>query len=273
MYTTQNQPLPWVQPYMQDYLGRAQEVSNQGYTQSPTQTAQPNDLLTGGWQAIANRAMGGSPVMSAGNQTLMDTLSGKFVGQQNPYLDTQISNAQGDLAKSWNTVAKPSWETSALKSGSFGNSAIGELAGNAQGNLANAMGRIGSDMRSNAYNTERGFQQQALGMAPQYAAQDYYDANQLLTAGTQAQGYADRNAGQNYAWWQEAQQFPQQKLDVMGKALGGMNFGSQHSQPGVSGASSTLGGALVGSQLGNSLGIGADWGTVLGGLFGYFGRP
>jgi hypothetical protein len=30
---------------------------------------------------------------------------------------------------------------------------------------------------------------------------------------------------------------------------------------------------LCNCSTGNSLGIGADWGTVLGGLFGYFGRP
>ena len=273
-YTTQNTPLPWVTPYAQDYLARAQEIANTGYTPSPTQTAQPNEALNTGWQAIAQRAMQGSPVMSAANQQLQDTIQGKYL-QGNPYLDSQINQAQSDFTKQWNTVAKPSWETAGLKSGSFGNSAIGELAGNAQGNFANTLGKIGSDMRYQNYANERGLQQSALGLAPGFAANDYADANQLLQAGTQQQGYQDRNAAQNYAWWQEAQKYPQQQLDVLGKAVNGGNYGTETTQPGVSGASSALGGALVGSQLGNWLGgdSGTWWGAGLGGLFGYLGRP
>ena len=87
-YTTQNTPLPWVTPYAQDYLARAQEIANTGYTPSPTQSAQPNEALNTGWQAIAQRAMQGSPVMSAANQQLQDTIQGKYL-QGNPYLDSQ----------------------------------------------------------------------------------------------------------------------------------------------------------------------------------------
>lgn len=272
MYTTSNQPLPYVQPYLQDYLARQQDVSNTPYTQSPGQYADPNSYLNSGWQAIANRAMQGSPVMDAGNKTLTDTLNGSFLNA-NPYLDQSISNAQGDLTKAWNTVAKPSWETAMLGGGSFGNSGVQEASNNAQGQLQQNLGRVASDMRSNAYNTERGYQQSALGLAPTYANQDYTDANQLLTAGTQQQGYQDRNAQQNYNWWNEAQQYPQQRLNSLGTALGvGVNSGSQTEQPGVSAGTSALGGALIGSQLGGNMGIGQGWGGLLGGLLGYFGK-
>ncbi len=239
-YTTQNQPLPYVQPYLQDYLGRAQELSNVGYQQSPTQIAQPNQALQTGWQAIQNRAMQGSPTMGAANTQLQNTINGGFLGGS-PYLDQSISNAQGDLTRSWNTVQKPAWDKAMQNSGSFGNSGVMEYQQNAANDLQKNLGRISTDMRSNAYNTERGFQQQAIGMAPQFAQQDYMDAGQLLNAGVMQQGYQDRNQQQNYDWWQEAQNFSQNKLNNYGQALGvGTSSGSQQTQPGVSTGSSVL---------------------------------
>lgn len=269
--TQTQQPLPWAVPYMQDYLSRAQGVANTPYTQSPTQVTGPNNYLQSGWEAIANRATQGSPVMGAANQTLTDTLNGRYLNN-NPYVQQNINNAQSDLVNSWNTTAKPSWEAAALGSGSFGNSGVSQAMTGAQSELQKNLGRISTDMRSNAYNTERGMQQSALGYAPQFANQDYVDANQLLTAGTQRQGYQDRNAAQNYAWWQEANQYPIDRLNVLGNAVGmGNSAGSQTQQPGVSRGSSIIGGALAGSQLGGMLGLGSGMGAGLGGLFGLFG--
>jgi hypothetical protein len=269
--TTQTNVLPWVQPYMQDYLSRAQGVANAPYTQSPTQVTGPNNYLQSGWDAIARRAAEGSPVMGAANRTLTDTINGRYLNN-NPYVQQNVNNAQADLVNSWNNTAKPSWETAALGSGSFGNTGVSQAMTGAQSELQKNLGRVSTDIRSNAYNTERGMQQQALGYAPQFANQDYVDANQLLTAGTQRQGYQDRNAAQNYAWWQEANQYPIDRLNVLGNALGlGAQSGTQQQAPGVSRGSSIIGGALAGSQLGGMLGLGSGMGAGLGGLFGLFG--
>ncbi len=243
---------PWMIPYMQDYMGRVQDVANRPYVQSPTQYTDPNDYLTAGWNATANRATQGSPVMDAANSTLQNTISGGYLSQNNPYLTNQINAAQGDLTRAWNTVEKPAWDKAMQNSGSFGNTGVMEANDLAQSELQKNLGRIGSDMRFNAYNTERGYQNQALGLAPTFANQDYVDANALTNVGREAQTFNDRNAAQNYNWWRESQNYPTVGLDLMGRAIGTNTNSGQtttNTQQGVSPAGGVVGGALTGMQI------------------------
>jgi hypothetical protein len=439
-YTTTNAPLPWMEPYLQDYMSRAQEVANAPYQASPQTYTGPNNLLTQGWQAVANRAMQGSPVMSAANQQLQNTINGGFMNRQaagnsnagqmnpyantandsagvgnanagvannaanvgnanagqfnpfagvanqqanvgnqylgasnpyasmsNPYLSQSIADAQGDLVRSYNLTQKPAWDKAMQSSGSFGNTGVMEMQQNAQNDLMKNLGRIGTDMRMNAYNQaanlnenqvgrmfssgeaqagrqfnagenmasrlygagqqqaqnlynsgeamagrqfnagqqqaqnlfnagaatqsnlfnagqqqaqnrfnagnqyaqnmfnagesqagrqdaitgqERGFQQSAMGMAPQFANQDYVDANNLLNAGQQRQAFDQGQADQNYRWWQEAQNYPLQRLQAYGNALGAGQGGTQtQNAPDPSTASQLLGGGLTGAAI------------------------
>ena len=248
-YTTTNAPLPWQEPYLQDYMGRAQELANQPYNPSPQTFVGPNPTLQGAWQATANRAIQGSPVMGAANTQLQNIVSGGFMGG-NPYLNDAISNAQGDLTRAWNTVQKPAWEKAMQGSGSFGNTGVMEYANNAQNDLQRNLGRISSDMRFNNYSNERGLMQSALGMAPTFANQDYVDAAQLQNVGQQMQGFDQGQADQNYRWWQEAQNFPRQQLAQYGQALGvGGGGTTTQTAPDPSRASQLVGGALTGAQL------------------------
>ena len=271
-YTTTNQPLPYVQPYLQDYLARSQEVMNQPYTQGPGTYTGPNAALQQGWQTTANRAMQGSPVMGAANTQLQNTINGGYLNA-NPYLDQNIANAQGDLTKAWNTVQQPAWDKAMSASGSFGNSGVMEANANAQGQLQQNLGRIGSDMRGNAYTQERTNQMNALGMAPNFANQDYVDSNALLNVGQQQQTFDQAAQNQNNAYYQAAQQYPIDRLNIMGNALGigGQGNTQTQTQSDPSAAGSALGGAMVGSQLGDVFGIGSGWGAGLGGLLGLFG--
>lgn len=248
-YTTTNAPLPYLEPYLQDFYGRAQEVANTPYTQSPGTYTAPNPYLTAGWDATANRALQGSPTMDAANQTLQTTLSGGYLNA-NPYLDQSVANAQGDLVKSWNQVQAPQWDMAMRNSGSFGNTGVAQSAAFGADTLQQQLGRVATDMRGNAYNTERGYMQQAMGLAPQYAQQDYADANALLSVGAQAQGFNQAAQNQNQQWFTEAQQYPQQQLSFYGNALGvGSGGTSTQTAPDPSTASQVIGGALTGSQL------------------------
>ena len=250
-YSTTSSPLPWLEPYLTDLASRGQEVANQGYTQSPGTYTEANPYLTAGWEATANRAMQGSPLMSTANSQLQNIMSGGMMNA-NPYLDQQIQQAQGDLASSFNQVNVPAWAKAMQSSGSFGNTGVQEAAGYDYGNLANAMGRISTDMRGNAYNTERGYMQQAIGMAPSFANQDYVDSQQLLNVGAQVQNQNQAAQNQNQAWFTEAQNFPMQQLQnygsILGMAGGGGGVQTQ-TQPDPSTASQVIGGALTGSQL------------------------
>ena len=251
-YTTSNAPLPYVEPYLQDLLKRQQQVTNTPYQQSPNTAMTANPYLQTAWDATANRALQGSPVMSAANEQLQKTISGGYL-QGNPYLQGQIDSAQGDLARNFNLVNKPGWDTRMARSGGF-NSGVAEMASNDYGNLANAMGRIGSDMRFNAYSAERQMQQQAMGMAPTFANQDYVDAQQLQNVGAQRQVFDQAQADQNYKWWQEAQQYPQQKLNDYARIVGmGAGAGGTQQAPEPSTASKVIGGGLTGLSLYNLL--------------------
>lgn len=248
-YTTTNAPLPWQEPYLQDYMGRAMEVANQPYNASPQTYTGPNPTLQASWQATANRAMQGSPVMSQANQQLTNIMGGGFM-QGNPFLNQQIESAQGDLLRSYNLMAKPAWDKAMQNSGSFGNTGVMEYQQNAQNDLMRNLGRIGSDMRFQNYATERGLMQNALGMAPTFANQDYVDANALQNVGQQMQGFDQGQADQNYRWWQEAQNFPRQQLAAYGQALGVGGGGvSTQTAPDPSKGSQLLGGALTGAAL------------------------
>jgi hypothetical protein len=109
-------------------------------------------------------------------------------------------------------------------------------------------------------------------MAPSYANQDWASVNNLLNAGGQAQTLGNQQAAQNYQWWSEANQYPIQRLGVMGNALNlGVQSGQQNATANPSQLSSGLGGALVGSQIGNQVGLDPTTGALLGGLLGYFG--
>jgi hypothetical protein len=298
MYTTTNAPLPYVEGYVQDLLSRQQAVANTPYTASPGTAMGANPYLTTGWEATANRAIQGSPVMSAANAASQSSLTGGFnygaatnananaanpyATMNNPYLQSSIDNAQGDLARNFNMVNKPGWDTRMARSGGY-NSGVAETAGNDYGNLAQNMGRIGTDMRMGAYNqsaqlaenqTNRQFQsgeslagrtdtmnnayrnfvQNAIGQAPGLANQDYVDANALLNVGAQRQAFDQAGADQNYRWWQEAQQFPQNKLNDYRDTLGmGAKSGSTATQPSPSTASQVMGGGLTGLALYNML--------------------
>ena len=244
----------WVQPHAQGYLQRAQQVADSPYQQYTGQrVADMAPWQTQGLQAQAQRAMSGSPVMGAANQQLTNTISGQNL-TGNPYLQTQIDQAQGDLARNWNNVQKPAWDTSMQRSGSFGNSGIMQANAQAQQGLQENMGRIGADMRFQNYNAERGYQQQALGMAPTFAQQDYNDIGQLQQAGAAYQGQDQKLLDNAYSQFLESRQYPQQQLDVLGNALG-RSYGQTNTQttPGTSTGANLVGGLATGAGLYNML--------------------
>lgn len=252
-YTTTNAPLPWMEPYMQDYMSRVQDYANTGYQQSPGSYTGPNNLLQSGWQAAANRAASGSPEMSAARSQLTNTINGGFLNS-NPYLDQNIQNAQGDLVRSYNSVNKPAWDKAMGASGSFGNSGVMEYAQNDRNDLMGNLGKISSNMRMQNYGQERNLQQQAMSMAPTFANQDYTDINNLLNAGNQMQGFNNAQQQQQQQWWQEAQNYPANRLQMYGNALG-INAGGTSNQqaPDPSTFSQVAGGALTGAALWNAL--------------------
>jgi len=240
-----------------DYLGRARDVANVGYTPSPNQTVGPNAAQNTAWQAVQNRALNGSPVQSAANSTLTNTINGGFLGG-NPYLDSMVDKAQGDVVRNYNNVVRPGQDAAMIRSGSFGNSGLQQQTQDSDKTLQDSLGNISTQLRGQNYAQERQNQQSALSMAPTFANQDYTDANQLLQAGNQQQQFSQNAANQNYNWWQEAQQYPTSRLNVLGNAIGTVQGNSRtqtSTTPGTSTAASIVGGGLTAAQIGSLLGM------------------
>jgi hypothetical protein len=250
-YTTATTMPSWVQPFASGYLGRAQEVADMQYQpyQGPT-VAGFNPFQTSAYQGIADRASSGNPVMNAAGQQAQQMIGGQYL-QGNPYLQSQIDQAQGDVVRNWNNVQKPAWDTAMSNSGSYGNAGVAQVNQQAQSDMQRNLGQISSNMRFQNYDQERGRQMQAMGMAPMFAANDYNDLNQLAGAGQQIQQQDQRGLDDSYRRFLESRNYPREQLDVMRNALGGVNFGSNTTQtsPGTSTGASVLGGALTGAQL------------------------
>ena len=249
---TTSQTMPsWVQPFAAGYLDRAQTVADQAYQPYTGATvAGFNPFQTSAFQATADRASAGNPAMNAANGALTNTIQGGFL-QGNPFLQSQIDAAQGDLTKQWNNVAKPAWDTAMSNSGSFGNAGVAQANAYAQEGLQRNLGNISQNMRFQNYDQERSRQMQAMGMAPTFANQDYQDLNQLQNVGSQIQGQDQKLLTDQYNRFLESRNYPNQQLDVMKNALGGVNFGSNTTQTaqGTSTGASLIGGALTGAQL------------------------
>jgi hypothetical protein len=264
---------PWQQQGLQAQAQRAMSgspVMNQA-------NAGLTNMMQGGGTAAAN-AYG--PVQAQANP---------YAGS-NPYLQQSIDSAMGDVTRNWNNVQKPQWDTAMQRSGSFGNSGVAQANQMAQSDMQRNMGNIASGMRMQDYtqqqqlgesaanrnlqagqfnatmgenfagrqdsmfNQGQGRALSALGMAPQYAQQDYNDISQLQQAGAAYQGQNQKLLDNQYAQFLESRQYPQQQLDIMGNALG-RSYGQTNTttQPGPSTGSQLVGGALTGAGLYNLL--------------------
>lgn len=254
-YTTTNAPLPWMEPYLQDYMGRAQDVANTPYQQGPGTYTGPNAMLTGGWEATTARAQQGSPVMGSANTQLQKNIEGGYLApDSNPYLPKYVQAAQQDTVNAYNQVQVPQWAKAMQSSGSFGNSGVSEYAAMDASNLQRNLGNMANTAYMGAYNADRDRQQASTMAAPQFANQDYTDIRALLDVGQQAQGYDQAQQNQQQQFFQQAQQYPQQQLDAYGRALGTGTGGTSTQQaPDPSTASQLLGGGLTGIALYNLL--------------------
>ena len=150
---------------------------------------------------VQDRALNGSATMNNAEQNL----NGFMQGGSNPYLDSMVNKAQGNVLSNANGAA--------ARSGSFGNSGIAEQA-------AKQMGDVATSMYGGAYESDQGRRMQAIGMAPTFGDQAYKDAGQLLNAGNVQQGQDQKNMDFGFQQFQDAQNNPYRQLQATGGVVG-----------------------------------------------------
>lgn len=206
---------PWagVQPYITNYLSRAQTESNTPFQyNSGDQIAPFSPEQQYGLSAQTQRAIQGSPVAQAAQNNIQNTLQGNYLSpDSNPWLKANVSQALDDVTGRVN---------SQFGNANFGGSANQEL-------LSRSLGSTAAGMYGQNYASERGNQLQAASMAPTLANIDYQDLAALQGVGAQRQGLAQQYLDQANNLYGQYTGYPQQQLDEFGRAVGlGMGGGS-----------------------------------------------
>ena len=223
--TTTSQIDPAIAPYLTYGLGQAQQLYQGGGPQyytgetfvAPSQTTQT------GVQALETRALAGNPLTGLAQQQLQGTLGGAYLGG-NPFFQgafapaaqaaqTQYQQTLGDIG------------SKASLAGRYGSGVMGNLQDRASGQYAQALTNTAGQLAYQNYEAERQRQQQAIGAAPQLAAADYQDIQQLLQAGQLREGYTGQQLGADIQRFNFLQNQPQQNLQnymslVYGNPLG-----------------------------------------------------
>lgn len=216
-----------------------------------------NEALNFGSSVVKN---GGLPVTSAANSQAQDTLNDTYLtgNMQNPY--ASASNPYSGFGSQFQNVLRGGLEdignayknTTAAdttrmfnQAGAFGGSAHTNAVANNEGALAKQMGNYVAGMTNDqfnrsagledarlnrgtgAYEGERGRQMGAMGQGTAAQNNFFQGIQQLMGYGDIQRGYQQDLYNQNYADWQDQQNYPNKLLDyytgILGRAQGGIS--------------------------------------------------
>jgi hypothetical protein len=250
---------PTIEPYLTYGLGQAQQLYQGGGPQyytgetfvSPSQTTQA------GVQALETRALAGNPLTGLAQQQLQGTLGGAYLGG-NPFFQGAFAPA-AQAAQSQFQQTLGDISSKASLAGRYGSGAMGNLQNRATGQYAQALTNTAGQLAYQNYEQERARQQQAIGAAPQLAATDYQDIQQLLAAGQLREGYQGQQLGADIQRFNFLQNQPQQNLQnylslVYGSPLGRVGSTTQSGAADTSTLQKVLGTAATGAAVYKNLG-------------------
>lgn len=185
------------------YTQKATELANTPWQAYGGQRyADLNNTQQAGIGMVQDRALNGSATMGNAESNLNQFIQG---GNTNPYLDSMVQKAQDSVKSNFNT--------SAVNSGSFGNSGL-------QQQYAAGLTDVATQMYGNAYNTDQSNRMQAIGMAPTFGNAAYQDAGQLLNAGNLQQQQQQNNLDFGFQQYQDKQNAPYKQLQTIGGVVG-----------------------------------------------------
>jgi hypothetical protein len=230
----------------------------------------PSQQTQAALAAAQQRATMGNPLVPAAQQQALNTMQGGFLGG-NPFFQGAFRGAT-QAAQTQYTDATQQALSNASRAGRYGSGAMGTALDRAGGVFANALTNTAGQLAYQNYDTERGRQQAMIGAAPQLAAADYSDINQLLQTGQAAEGYQEAAMADAVNRFNFAQQAPYMKLQSYLSGAYGAPSGMQQTTPVYRNQmGNVLGGALTGAALGGGTGLGAGVGAAIGGGLGLLG--
>jgi hypothetical protein len=215
--TTTVQEIPEeLKPLARAYTDKALVLGNQSYNPYQGQRYEDlNAIQTTGLGMTVDRALQGSQTVNnaeAGLNQMMD-------GSANPYLDAMYNQAAGKVAGSVNSNFS--------NAGRYGSGAH-------TGALTEGLGNMATNLYGGAYEADQGRRMQAIGMAPEFGAQAYKDAGQMMNAGQVIQDQNQQNLDYGYEQYQEAENLPYKQLAAQA-GIFGSNLGGQSTSTGGGG--------------------------------------
>lgn len=267
--TTTKEIPAWAQPAAQSLLQRGTDLSYQPFIPYQNQRiANATGEQVAGLDAIANRAINGSPEELSARQNYTDTMSGKYLSpDSNPWLKATVNQALGDVQSKVNSQ--------------FGGNNYGTTAH--QETLTRNLSDAANQAYGQNYVNERNNQMKDSLLVGQYGNIDYNNAEKLMGVGDIKRQEKQDVLNNQYSDWVSQQNQPYRQLDVLGSALSSSVNGSgsvasqgyQYSPYTSNPYANAIGGGLAGYGLGNALGDGdstySGLGAAAGGLLGYFG--
>jgi hypothetical protein len=245
---------PTVRPYVEYGLGEAKNLYQQaGPSYFPGQTyvgpsAQTSSALT----AAQNRAMTGSPLTQAGQQQQLGTVQGQYLSAGNPYFTQALAGPTQQATQAYNDAIKAAQGTASM-AGRYGSGVSADIQNRAAQTLSNTLANKYGELAYGNYATERGLQNQAAVNAPQMAAADYADIQQLANVGKTAEGYQQTALQSAIDRYNYEQNLPYQKLS----AYLGAAYGSPQGQVSTSQQQSSGGGKIVCTAMNAEYGFGS----------------
>ncbi len=235
--TQQSGPPAYLAPYLQYGAQQAAKLY-----QSPSPSFFPGSLVAdqspytqAATQMAAARVTNGNPLENASQGYLQNVVGGAYLGS-NPYL--------GAVDQSVRDAVIPSVESQMSLGGRYGSPTMGSEMTR---QLADAI----APYHYNDYQAERGMQQQAAGMAPTFASQDWQDIGNLQQAGAGLDQFEQNKLNAGIDRWNYNQGLAGNKLRqymglLLNPAFGSTQMSTQtQPQPG-GGIGGFLGGLLGG---------------------------
>tara|TARA_R110002073_G_scaffold8976_5_gene47450 strand:- start:5074 stop:5982 length:909 start_codon:yes stop_codon:yes gene_type:complete len=158
-----------------------------------------------------DRARTGSPLIPAAQTQALSTIQGDRLSAGNPYFSAMMTSAARPAVTEFNKAIRDIGSRTAA-SGRYGSGAMGEMESQASENLANSLTNRAAELAYSNFGAERARQDAAIAQAPQMAAADYSDIQQLMNVGQQQEDYSRQELQSDIGRFEFEQNKPYTKL-------------------------------------------------------------
>jgi hypothetical protein len=219
---TQNQLDPTVRPFVEYGLNQAKDLyqtSTPEYYGGQTYVS-PSAQTTTALQAAQNRALSGNPLLRGAQAQQGATVGGEFLSAGNPYFSQAMQGAAQGATQNYYDAIKAA-QSGASQAGRYGSGVSADIQNRAANTLSNTLANKYGEFAAQNYANERQLQQQSALNAPQLAAADYADIQQLMNVGKTAEDYQKTALQADIDRFNFEQNKPYQKLSAyLGAAYG-----------------------------------------------------